>query len=426
MPAASESDGRAHPLTGHNAQGASAPASAAASAPPGQAERDGGQIPVDRPPGVPAPAAPSETDFDVILFTVTPRLIATPALVVVNVLVFVAMLATGVSLFAPTGQSLVDWGANFGPRTLDGEWWRLASHLFVHGGVVHLACNLWVLWAVGPLVERWVGPVGFVILYFVSGIAGGLARLAWNPATVSVGASGALFGVVGAWLGLLATRRATLPPTVLQQLRHSLAMFLIINVALGVLVPGIDLAAHAGGFVAGIVCGLILSQPLSVEMVARRGRRNLALVGLAAIALPLLAAALPEPPPSVGAQLRQCADREAEIMAVSDALIGRAQRREITEAEFAAAIERDVLPAYAEVRKTVTDLLKLLSPDQSRLLRLEDYMTCRQESWQLQIEGIREQDRAKLDQSRQKWRMADELIRELGARGDHDGVQDRR
>ncbi len=175
--------------------------------------------------------------------------------------------------------------------------------MFLHFGILHLGFNMWILWDLGRVVERLVGNVGFVVLYFVSGIAGSMASLTWNPLIISAGASGAVFGVVGALLGLIAFRRDTIPTPVLQHLWKSMTAFLVFNMVFGIVAPGIDMAAHIGGLIAGFACGLMLSQPLSVEMVVRRKFRNAAVASAAAIALPLWALALPNlpsalPPPS--------------------------------------------------------------------------------------------------------------------------------
>ena len=153
------------------------------------------------------PQARHVYDFQRALATFTPRLIATPAIVAANVLVFATMIATGVNFFEPTVASMLDWGGNFGPLTENGQWWRLVTCLFLHYGILHLGFNMWVLRDLGRVVERLVGNVGFVALYFVSGIAASLASLTWNPVVVSAGASGAVFGVAGALLGLTAFRR---------------------------------------------------------------------------------------------------------------------------------------------------------------------------------------------------------------------------
>ena len=121
------------------------------------------------------------------------------------------MLATGVNFLAPDPQDMLNWGADFGPKTLNGQWWRTVTCMFLHFGIIHLGFNMWVLWDLGQLVERLVGNVGFLVLYFASGIAGSLASLAWQPLAISAGASGAVFGVAGALLGLIAFRHDSVP-----------------------------------------------------------------------------------------------------------------------------------------------------------------------------------------------------------------------
>jgi rhomboid protease GluP len=354
-------------------------------------------------------------EFQRALVTFTPRLIATPAVVIANILVFAAMIAAGVHFFAPTVQSIADWGANFGPKTMNGQWWRLVSCMFPHYGILHLGFNMWVLWDLGRLVERLVGNVGFVVLYFVSGIAGSIASLAWHPMVVSAGASGAVFGVAGALLGLIAFRRDTVPAAVLKQLRNSMAAFLIYNVFYGMTASGIDMAAHIGGLVAGFVCGLILSQPLSVEMIARRRFRNGAVVVAGAIALPLAAFALPDAPPDIDREMQRFAEMEKRVLDTNNALVGRAQRGVISDADFAETLEHDVLPPWIETRGRTEGLLAAPDGDRAYLPRLVEYMRCREESWQMQVEGLREQDPTKLEQANERWTAAEEMVKELAA-----------
>ena len=130
------------------------------------------------------------------LFQLTPRCFVTPAIFWLNIIVFVAMVLTGVNLMDPTSADLIQSGANYGPKTLSGEYWRLLTCTFLHIGVIHLACNMWALWNVGFLVERLVGNVAFLVLYLVSGLLGSIASLYWNPDVPSPGASGAIFGVL--------------------------------------------------------------------------------------------------------------------------------------------------------------------------------------------------------------------------------------
>lgn len=139
-----------------------------------------------------------------------------PALVLINIAVFVAMAVVNGSLREFETSQLVAWGANFGPLTIDGQWWRLVSALFLHADIFHLLANMWVLVSVGTLTRRLYGNRSFVGIYFGGGIFASLASIAWNPSLASVGASGAIFGVLGAFLAFMLRRRADLPPAIMR------------------------------------------------------------------------------------------------------------------------------------------------------------------------------------------------------------------
>src|SRR5262249_36156640 len=123
----------------------------------------------------------------------TDNMFITQLFVVMNALVFIAMAITGVSAFEPNSQEVIRWGANYGPLTLGGQPWRLLSCVFVHGGILHIAMNMWCLWSLGELAEGLFGHVTFAFVYLVTGIAGSVASVWWHPGGVSVGASGAVF-----------------------------------------------------------------------------------------------------------------------------------------------------------------------------------------------------------------------------------------
>src|SRR5207249_3684590 len=110
------------------------------------------------------------------------------------------MILTGVSIFEPSIDDLLRWGADFGPSTTGGQWWRLLTSSFLHVGVVHLLANLVGLATFGPLVERLYGSAAFLALYIVGALTASLASVSWNPVILSAGASGAIFAVVGATL----------------------------------------------------------------------------------------------------------------------------------------------------------------------------------------------------------------------------------
>jgi membrane associated rhomboid family serine protease len=222
-------------------------------------------------------------EFQHTLTVLTPRVYVTWVLLGVNVLVFVLMAASGVSPMEPDSPDLLRWGADFAPLTTNGEWWRMLTSTFVHIGVIHIALNMWVLAAAGPLVERMVGNVGFAVLYLVAGLTGSLASLLWNPHHVSAGASGAIFGIYGAMLGLLLRGRGSIPAEALAQLRNSGLGFLFYNLLYGMMHSRIDNAAHIGGLVGGFLCGLVLGQPLAPAARAGRPVRNVFAGGLGVV-----------------------------------------------------------------------------------------------------------------------------------------------
>jgi rhomboid protease GluP len=192
----------------------------------------------------------------------TPRAFVTPALIASCIAVFLAMAAKGISPMSPTSDQLLDWGANDAvPVVLGREYWRLAASVFLHGGLLHLAVNMWCLANIGPLVERLYGNLGYAVVYLAAGVGGAVASMAMPPSRVSVGASGAIFGVIGALLAFLLLRRRSVPASVLAPLRSSAVSFVVFNTLFGAVVPMIDQSAHLGGLAAGFLAGLILSPP---------------------------------------------------------------------------------------------------------------------------------------------------------------------
>ena len=122
----------------------------------------------------------------------------TNLLLALNIGVFAAMVATGVSPSEPTIAQLLRWGANWGPLTLGRQPWRLVSCAFVHVGVVHIAFNMWCFWNIGRMAENIFGSVRLLAIYLLTGISSSLLSLFVHPFEVSAGASGAIFGVAGA------------------------------------------------------------------------------------------------------------------------------------------------------------------------------------------------------------------------------------
>ena len=190
------------------------------------------------------------------------------------------MAVAGVPILWPGASQLARWGANDGARLiLHHEYWRLPASVFIHGGLIHLVVNMWSLLVIGPLVERIYGHLAFAVLYLAAGIGGAIASAAVPPVRVSVGASGAICGVVGGLLAFLVAHCRAIPPTVFRHLRRSVLIVVASMAVLGAMVANIDQAAHVGGLAVGFAGGLLLIGPWPVEpaLRARRAARRLAM-----------------------------------------------------------------------------------------------------------------------------------------------------
>jgi rhomboid protease GluP len=213
---------------------------------------------------IPAPSGPEAPprSFRDVLVRATPRFFVTPAVIAANVAYFAIAVVLGVSPIQPESQPLLELGANFGPLTLDGQWWRLVSSTFVHIGFVHLAFNMWCLWSLGNVAERMFGNFTMLWIYLLSGIGGSLASLVWHPSIVSAGASGAIFGIAGALASMLHFGHILVPRQVVRELLSSLLFFVGFNLVFGFFLQGIDNAGHIGGLMVGLGLGAALHRSL--------------------------------------------------------------------------------------------------------------------------------------------------------------------
>lgn len=182
-------------------------------------------------------------------------------------------------------DTLLEAGAMVPALVVQGEWWRLLTAMFLHIGFLHLAFNSLALLVFGGLIEAALGPARMVALYLVTGFAASVASFAFgSPVSAAAGASGAIFGMLGAWL-VYNLRRRSLS---LARSNVQTAMLLIgINLVFGFTVPGIDNLAHIGGLVAGVAAGF------AAEGFGRRATRAASQVGgLTLIAVVALALAI--------------------------------------------------------------------------------------------------------------------------------------
>ena len=184
-----------------------------------------------------------------------------------NVAVYLAMAIASGSPTEFSGDVSLHFGANYGPYTLTGDWWRLLTYMFLHSGPMHIFFNMWCLWDLGRLCESLYGRWTFAAIYLITGIAGGLASVAWNPGVLSVGASGAVFGLAGALAASYYLGEFSLPGIAIRGTLRSLAFFIGFNVLFGIgynifagSSGGIDNACHVGGLLSGAALGALIAR----------------------------------------------------------------------------------------------------------------------------------------------------------------------
>ena len=201
-----------------------------------------------------------------------------------NVAVFLAMAAASGTVMDFPGQTMAHFGANFGPYTLSGDWWRLSTYMFLHGGLMHIAFNMWCLWDLGALCESLYGRWTFAAVYLTTGIAAGVTSVAWNPRVLSVGASGAIFGLAGALIASFYLGEFSLPSIAIRGTLRSLVFFVGFNVLFGSMFPGIDNAAHFGGLISGLILGALIARIAPQHDAPVRRASVLGVVALAVLA----------------------------------------------------------------------------------------------------------------------------------------------
>jgi rhomboid protease GluP len=199
----------------------------------------------------------------------TPRAVATPVLVALNLVVFVCMLFGAGAL--ADAETLVGWGGNSWLHTRNGEWWRLITAIFVHAGLLHLFVNIAGFVQISLILERLVGPAILVAVFLIAGVFGNLVNLMAHPMATSVGASGAAYGLYGLlfassiW-GLRHPSSVTIPLTVIKQLSPAASVFFLYNLV----TDSVGSTGELTALVVGLVCGGVLTREVSEHKPASR------------------------------------------------------------------------------------------------------------------------------------------------------------
>jgi len=313
--------------------------------------------------------------------------IVTPAIVGTHVVIFVCM------LFGPGSFSdrdtLLAWGASFGPRTTNGEWWRLLTCTFVNAGVFHLIASVAGTLRVSLMLERLVGPVAFATTYIAAGMLASLASLAGHPVAIHAGPSGAIFGIYGlllaslAW-GFIQRSPMTIPVAALRQVAPGIVVFLLYTfVAEGVFSP-----AMISGIAMGSICGFVLAGRVTTSKPPmRRVLATLsATVGIVVLlAVPLRGVA------DVTDEIAQAVAVEDQTSRDYDAAVDLFKRGRLKSDELLDQIDR-IQPVLHRLNVRLNSIDNVPPEHQWLVDTAREYVRLRAESWRLRADALRGSD----------------------------------
>ncbi len=353
---------------------------------------------------------PAPTPFDAALAARTPRPLATFTILALNVGIFVCMATSAGSLSDP--ETLLGWGASVGTRTANGEWWRLATAMFVHAGFLHMIVNVLAVAQIGLITERFFGPFALANAYVGAGLLYGVLSLLLHPIAVTGGGSASVFAIYGMFASMLFTGIATrslftVPLTTLQKIAPPAALFLLYSFGAG----------HAGplelsGLAVGLAYGFTLAKATLRDAMRSSGepdaqpveqtkpeRPQLTLSApmlkrtvsiTAAIAVVVIAAGIPmRGVIDVRPEIEQIAALEDKTASAYDSAVREFTNGQLTLKELVGVIERTILP---ELRAAQTRLKQLqhVPREQAKLVADADqYFKLREESWRARAAGLR-------------------------------------
>jgi rhomboid protease GluP len=323
-----------------------------------------------------------------------PTPLVTVCLVAINVTVFGWMLASGLDL--GDEQTLIAWGGNFGPATTNGEWWRMATAMFVHGGTLSLIVNCICLLQIGAVIERAVGRAAFGAVYVATGILASAVNLATNPVTVTAGAAGAVLGLHGFLIACLVWThfpgsRMEIPFTVLKRIAPVSAAFLIYNMV----TSGVGDAMVLAGF-GGMGCGVLLCRRIAEG--EPRGFRIAVVAGITMMfaldaVIPLRGMA------NVRPELDRVVALENRIASEYKTAVDGFTKGRVTSKALADLIQKSILPEVAEARTRVDALEKVPESQQPLITSARVYLRLRDESWRLRAQALQKASMAMLRQA---------------------------
>ncbi|MCG8317573.1 MAG: rhomboid family intramembrane serine protease [Pseudomonadales bacterium] len=343
----------------------------------------------------------------------------TISIILIIILVFICMLANGAGFWHTNNAIQLLWGANFGPATQDGEWWRLGSAIFLHFGVIHLGLNCIALWDVGSYLERILGHFRTLLIFIICGLAGNLFSLVYHSGTVvSGGASGAIFGMYGALVSCLWLYRDLKSFSHYKWVLVGAIGFALLTILFGLLVEGIDNAAHVGGWLVGILFGIALAP-------GKKGVENLAVKR--AVACSLCAGLIGygihqlSDPPYLWSEERYLR-QEIKNFIVADESLSRnwnmllvnAKEENVPFEQLAGEIETEIVEPYTSSFEKLSEISPDAGlPSSDVLVQLQSYAKNKQQLSQKMVESLRARDPQRFNQVMQELRKPQQNRRKM-------------
>lgn len=340
----------------------------------------------------------------------TPIALVTPLLVAINVGVFAGMLSAS----TPPGDpaTLVSWGANFGPLTTNGEWWRLLTSSFVHSGLLHLAVNIAALVSVGLVLERLVGHLTFAAIYAAAAVFAGVAALSTSSVAISAGGSGAIFGLYGLLLaswtwGACQHATTTIRVHTVNRLTPAALVFVLYHIADG----GIASVPERLGLMTGFVCGLALARCVwQSKPSARRIAGTLAATASIAVLLAVPLRGMVDVRP----ELTRLAGLEERLTGTYDSAVAEFSKGRTTGKALIQVIEGSVLPELQKSHERIKVFDRVPAEHQAMLAAAQTYLRLREESWRLRAAALQRSSMRMLREADEVEKAALEALRLIG------------
>lgn len=327
---------------------------------------------------------PKRVSFDDALDARTPKPIVALVIVALNVGIFICMLVSPGSF--SNQETLIGWGGSFGPKTTNGEWWRLVTAMFVHTGLLHTLANVVGFVQVGLLAERLFGRVAIANVYVSAGLVAGVVNLLLYPVSVSAGGSASIFAVYGLFAAALMSGVAfpsdlSIPPTTLLKLAPGAVFFLLYSLGAGFAGP-----AEMTGLIIGLVYGCVLIRDLSIQTPPLR---RVAITS-GVVVLMTIAACIPQRGLSdVRPEIEQLATVEQKTATSYDEAVRHFTNGQLTLKELVDVIDHSILPEINAAQARIKKLQRVPYAQASLLAGANEYLSLREESWRARSAGLR-------------------------------------